>query len=174
MRLFAVVETVYVRVSRFLDLEAMETLQCAQAGCSTRSSHGVVGTKNAEICPKHARVGMVKVVNTRFKNDGCSGQPSRDAARSETAEFCVDRARTGMFNVVSKKCDHDGCFIEPSYGFAGSRKAEFCVGHARTGMVMYQRTSAAVAVAPNNHRTVYPDAIRLSAVLNTRVQGYPL
>ncbi|CAM9179223.1 unnamed protein product, partial [Ectocarpus sp. 12 AP-2014] len=81
---------------------------CQEHGCTTQPSFGNIGSKKAEYCKRHAKKGMVNVVNMRCSHPGCTTQPSFGNIGSKK-EFCCQHAKKDMVNVCSKRCGHPGC-----------------------------------------------------------------
>ncbi|CAN0041340.1 unnamed protein product [Sphacelaria rigidula] len=91
----------------------------------------MVSSRKAEFCAKHAREGMIQVVNKVCGNAGCSTRPSYGVVGSRKAEFCAKHAKQGMVNVVTKVCGNNGGSTQPSHGIVSSGKSGFCTKHAR-------------------------------------------
>ncbi|CAM9260017.1 unnamed protein product [Sphacelaria rigidula] len=109
--------------------------RCSEDACLKHPSYGVAGSKKAEFCSEHARVGMVNVVTRKCSDDACLKSPSYGVAGSKKAEFCSEHARAGMVTVRNKRCRDERCLKHASYGVARSEEAEFCSEHARAGMM---------------------------------------
>ncbi|CAM9293047.1 unnamed protein product [Sphacelaria rigidula] len=113
----------------------VKSKKCGDEGCSKRPSFGVVGSKKAEFCSKHAMAGMVDVRVGKCGYGGCSKHPSFGVVGSNMTEVCFEHVRARMVGVKNKKCAHEGCSTQACYGVAGSKTAKFCFEHARAGLM---------------------------------------
>ena len=103
-----------------------------------RLSHGVEGSKMAELCAEHKKEGMVDVMSKRCAHPSCDKQPTYGVAGGKVAEVCVGHAKEGMVDVTllredwrsrsqmprtTMACRHNGCSRNATYDMKGSAVA---------------------------------------------------
>lgn len=66
-------------------------------------THGDPGSKNAELCARHAEEGMIDVHHTTCAHDDCGKSPAYGAAGTKRPEFCAQHVKQGMASSSSRR-----------------------------------------------------------------------
>ena len=113
---------------------------CETAGCITRPTFNVEGSRVARFCATHKLDGMVNVKSKRCETAGCGKQPAFNIEGTLVARFCTTHKLPGMVDVKHTRCEQAGCGKIPTYNTEGCRVARFCTTHKLPGMVDVKNT----------------------------------